>query len=270
MFKWLTHRSFFFNLIAACILFFLLGIIFFSSLGVITRHGQTVKVPGVKGQQFTAAKKLLTSLSFRVIVQDSAYVDSLPPLAVVRQMPDEGSIVKVDRTIYITLNKIAPPLTAMPELVNYSFRSAVMTLESQRLQVGDTLYKPDIAKDAVLAQLYNGKPIKAGTMIPEGSKITLVLGDGVGNVANPVPNLIGLTYQQALDLLSGSSLNPGVILTSGALTDTMNAFVFKQNPAPANEAGQPNLIRAGESIDMWLSQSNPVDTIKSGNTQGNP
>lgn len=269
MFKWLTHRSFLFNLIAACILFFLLGVIFFASLGFITRHGETVKVPGVDGQQYTSAKRLLTSLNFNVIVQDSAYVDSLPPLAVVRQMPDEGSIVKIDRTIYLTLNKTSPPLTAMPDLLYYSFRSAVMTLESQRLQLGDTLYKPDIAKDAVLDQLYNGKSIKGGTMIPEGSKISLVLGDGIGNVANPVPNLVGLTYQQALDLLSGSSLSPGVVLTSGALTDTLNAFVFKQDPSPVGSTGQPNYIRAGESIDIWLSQTNPVDTLKPDSVNGN-
>lgn len=262
MFKWITHRSFFANLVAACILFFLLGIIFFASLGIITKHGQSEKVPDVDGQSFSSAKKLLTSLSFGVIVQDSAYVDSLPPLAVVRQMPDSGSMVKVDRTIYLTLNKTSPPLTAMPELVDYSFRSAVMTLESQRLQLGDTLYKPDISKNAVLDQLYQGKSIKAGTMLPEGSKITLVLGDGVGNIPNPVPNLIGLTYQQALDLLSGSSLSPGVVLTSGTLTDTMNAFIFKQNPPPLNQGGQPNYIRAGEMIDMWISQTNSADTSK--------
>lgn len=262
MFNWITHRSFFANLISACILFFLLGILFFASLGHITRHGQTEKVPNVEGQPFSSAKGLLTSLSFSVIVQDSAYIDSLPPLAVIRQMPDSGSVVKVDRTIYLTLNKTSPPLTAMPELVSYSFRSAVMTLESQRLQLGDTIYKPDIAKNAVLDQLYQGKSIKAGTMIPEGSRITLVLGDGVGNIPNPVPNLIGLSYQQALDLLSGSSLSPGVVLTSGPLTDTMNAFIYKQDPPPLNAGGQPNLIRSGESIDMWISQTRPADTTK--------
>jgi beta-lactam-binding protein with PASTA domain len=262
VFKWLTHKSFGANLLAAIILFIALGITFFSLLSFITRHGQTVKVPEVNGQSMAAAEKLLTSMSFHVIVQDSAYVDSLPPLTVVRQEPDPGSLVKVNRTIYLTLNKTSPPLTAMPDLINYSFRSAQMTLESQRLQLGDTIYKPDIAKNAVLNQLYQGKSVKAGEMIPEGSKITLVLGDGIGNVANPVPNLIGLTYQQALDLLSGSSLNVGVVLTEGPLSDTINAFVTKQSPAQLDASGQPNYIRAGESIDLWLSQNNPADTTQ--------
>jgi beta-lactam-binding protein with PASTA domain len=260
VFNWLTHRSFGANLLAACILFILLGVIFFSSLGFITRHGQTVKVPEVAGRPMAAAKKALTTADFKVIVQDSAYVDSLPPLTVVRQTPDPGSVVKLGRTIYLTLNKTSAPMTAMPDLVNYSFRSAEMTLQSQRLQLGDTVYKPDIAKNAVLEQLYNGKPVKAGQMIPEGSRITLVLGDGVGNVANPVPNLVGLTYQQSLELLSARNLHPGVILTSGTITDTLNAYVFRQNPAPEDAEGRPNYIRAGETIDMWIGATNPNDT----------
>lgn len=260
VFKWLTHRSFWFNLVAACILFFVVGILFFASLGFITKHGETIKVPDVNGQQYSAAEKILNAENFRVIVQDSAYIDSLPPLAVVRQMPDGGEVVKVNRTVYLTLNKTTVPLTAMPDLVNYSFRSAEMTLESQRLKLGDTIYKPDIAANAVLQQLYNGKEVKAGEMIPEGSKITLVLGDGLGNVANPVPNLVGLTYQQALDLLSASSLNVGIVMTSGALTDTADAYVFKQNPPKLDQMGQPNSIRAGESVDLWISQTNPNDS----------
>jgi beta-lactam-binding protein with PASTA domain len=263
VFKWLTHRSFGANLIAVIVLFIVLAIVFFSSLGFITHHGQTVKVPEVTGSPMSKAKTLLTAGHFKVIVQDSGYVDSLPPFTVLRQAPEPGSVVKVNRTVYLTLNKASAPLTAMPNLVNYSFRSAEMTLESQRLQLGDTVYKPDIAKNAVLEQLYRGKPVKAGEMIPEGSKITLVLGDGVGNVANPVPNLVGLTYQQSLDLLSASNLHPGVVLTSGTIADTMNAYVFRQNPPQVDAGGRPNYIRAGETIDMWISQTNPADTTAS-------
>jgi beta-lactam-binding protein with PASTA domain len=260
MFKWLTRRSFWVNLLAAIVLIIVLWIVFFSSLGFVTKHGETIKVPSVLHLKINAADKNLASQNFEAVVKDSAYVDSLPPLIVVKQTPEPGSIVKPGRTIYLTLNKTVPPMTAMPELINYSFRSASMTLKSQGSQVGDTIYKPDIAEDAVLKQLYNGKPIKAGTMIPEGSKITLILGNGLGNVANIVPDLTGLTYLQATDLLSASNLNVGVVLMSGPITDTANAYVFKQNPPQKNELGEPNRIRAGASIDLWISQTNPNDT----------
>ncbi len=263
MFKWLTHRSFGINLIAAILLVALVAFAFFQSLGYLTKHGDTIKVPNVIHQKIGKADKLLSSGGFEAVVQDSAYVDSLPPFVVVDQKPAGNSIVKTGRTVYLTLNKSVPPNTAMPELVNYSFRSAEMTLKSQRLKLGDTIYKPDIAEDAVLEQLYNGKPIKAGTMIPEGSEITLVLGNGLGNVANSVPNLVGLTYLQATDLISASSLNIGVVLTNGMITDTANAYVFKQNPPVKDETGAPNRIRAGASVDLWITQNNPADSTGS-------
>lgn len=260
MFKWLTHRSFGINLIAAIVLIFIVAFAFFKSLGSLTRHGQTIRVPEVIHQNIQAARQSLSAGGFAAVVQDSAYVDSLPPFVVVDQKPDGGSVVKTGRTVYLTLNKSIPPTTVMPELVNYSFRSAVMTLKTQRLVLGDTIYKPDIAKDAVLAQLYKGKPVEAGAMIPEGSRITLVIGNGLGNVANRVPDLVGLTYLQAMDVISGSSLNIGVVLTSGEITDTANAYVFKQNPPLKDATGMPNRIRAGASIDLWISQDNPNDT----------
>lgn len=260
MFKWITHRSFGFNLLAAVVLIALIAFVFFKSLNYLTKHGQTIKVPNVIHQKMDAAENLLNRGGFEAVVQDSAYVDSLPPFVVVDQKPAGNSIVKTGRTVYLTLNKSVPPLTAMPELVDYSFRSAAMTLASQRLKLGDTIYEPYFAKDVVLKQLYNDKSIKAGTMIPEGSNITLVLGSGLGNVANRVPDLVGLTYLQATDLISASSLNIGVVLTNGTITDTANAYVFRQNPAVTDQTGEPNRIRAGATIDLWISQNNPDDT----------
>ena len=262
MFKWITHRSFGANLLAAIVLIALVAFVFFRSLGYLTKHGDTIQVPGVIHQNIRAANQMLSRGGFEAIVQDSAYVDSLPPFVVVDQKPKGGSVVKTGRRVYLTLNKSVPPLTAMPELVNYSFRSAQMTLETQRLKLGDTIYKPDIAKDAVLKQLYKGEAIKAGTMIPEGSAVTLVLGNGLGNVANQVPDLVGLNYLQATDLISASNLNIGVVLTSGEIYDTVNAYVFKQNPPVRDQSGTVNRIRSGASIDLWISQHNPNDTTQ--------
>jgi eukaryotic-like serine/threonine-protein kinase len=255
VFRWLTRQSFGVNLLAAILFIFLLGALFFASLGIITKHGETIKVPEVVGQSADKATELLKTEGFNVEVEDSAYVDSLPPLTVLRQQPEGNFVVKVNRTIYLTLNKQEAPETAMPNLVNLSFRSAELDLQSLKLNMGDTIYKPDIAKNAVLAQLYNNKPIQPGTMIPEGSRISLVLGDGIGNQANPVPNLVGLTFMQARDLLSASNLGLGVVLFDGPITDTDNAYVFRQMPPPKTTTGQVNSIYAGESIDMWISQT---------------
>src|SRR5690606_15523086 len=108
--------------------------------------------------------------------------------------------------IFLIVNKQNPPETPMPSLVNLSFRSAEMLLKSNKLKLGDTTMRPDMAQGAVLEQLVNGKVITAGTMVPQGSKIDLVIGDGLGNKEINVPDITGLTYPEAVAMLSGSNL----------------------------------------------------------------
>lgn len=256
--KSITKRSFGFNLAVAVGSILLLGLIFFMSLGFITKHGDTLVVPDVYKKNVQEATMILEKAGFNVDVRDSIYIDSIPQLAVWEQTPEKGATVKVGRTIYLTINKVVPPMVAMPDLEGFTFRSAEMMLHSLRLNVGDTIYKPDFATNTVLQQLLNGKPLKPGKMVPEGSNITLVLSSGTGNTENPAPDLIGLTFLEAKETLSASNLTLGIVLVDPSVTDTANAYVSKQVPMARNNLNERNKVRAGESIDIWLSATRPV------------
>lgn len=258
MFDFITKRSFGINLLAVIAMFFALALLFFSLLGVITKHGQQLTVPDVRGRNVKEAISLLENAGFEADVRDSIYIDSIPPLAVYAQTPDKGAQVKVGRTIYLTVNKTVAPMVKMPDLEGLTFRSAEMMLKSLRLNVGDTIYKPDFATNTVLQQLLGGKKIKPGTLVAEGSNITLILSSGTGSVENPVPNFVGLTYAEAREMLSASNLNPGTVIIDPNVTDTANAYIIKQVPARKNEIGDFNMVRAGESVDFWLSATKPV------------
>lgn len=258
MFHNITKRSFGFNILVIFGLIVLLGILFFMSLGFLTRHGEEVTVPDVRGKSIKDATTALEGLGFEVEVRDSIYIDTMPALLVYEQTPERGDVVKSHRTIYLTVNKVVPPMVPMPDLEGLTYRSAEMTLRARRLNIGDTIYKPDFATNTVLQQLLNGKPIKPGKEIPEGSNITLVLSSGTGSMENPVPETVGMTYMEAREVLAASNLNIGTVLIDGGVTDTLGAFVFRQSPPRRNELGELNLIRAGESVDLWLSATRPV------------
>ncbi|WP_119079935.1 PASTA domain-containing protein [Chitinophaga alhagiae] len=258
LFQNITKRSFGFNLLFILGAVVLVFIIFFSSLGFLTRHGEEVTVPDVRGKTIEDASTALKKLGFEVEVRDSIYIDTMPALLIYEQTPERGDVVKVNRTIYLTVNKVVPPMVPMPDLEGLTYRSAEMTLRARRLNIGDTIYKPDFATNTVLEQLLNGKPIKPGKEIPEGSNITLVLSSGTGSMENPVPDLIGATYFEAREILAASNLNVGTVLIDGGVTDTLGAFIFKQTPARRNALGELNLIRAGESVDLWLTATRPV------------
>lgn len=257
MFKFITHRPLWVNILTGIALTIIIFFIFIFSLKWCTHHNQSKTVPAVLGKSFDEAKDLLENAGFEVEIQDSIYTDTTKPLTVVKQVPEADEMVKVNRTVYLTINRAVPPSVDMPYLVGYSYRSAEMALKNANLRVGDTSYRPDFAKDAVLEQRYNGNIIAQGTKIPMGSSISLVLGDGVGNQQFAVPSLIGKTYSEAKAFLESYGLSFGAVLADG-VTDTLNAFIYSQRPTRFNEERKLQHIRPGQLIDIWLQTDRPV------------
>lgn len=255
-----TRRSFRFNLLVVFLLCTLLYILFFASLSFITRHGAEAKVPMVTNRDVRMAVAELERLGFEVDV-DSAYDPAHKAYTVLSQIPEVNSVVKTGRTIFITVNKAEPPLTPMPNLQSLSFRSAEMILKSNNLILGDTTYRPDIANGAILEQLYKGQPIRPGTMLPQGSRIDLVIGDGLSTVQMNVPDVVGLTYNEASAMLSGSGLTI-TTLWEGEITDSANAVIYSQIPAALNELGAPNRIKQGDLVDIRIKQNPTPDELE--------
>ncbi len=252
MFRFLTSKPLWVNMVAGLVLLILLLLLFLGSLDIITRHGKTMKIPSVTGQSVELAKKTLESQGFDVLIQDSVYNDTLPPLQVIKQIPEPDNLVKVNRTVYLTINQAVAPEIDMPNLLSMTFRNAEMVLRRYGLKLGDTVFKPDFARNSVLDQQFNGSSIKPGTKIQQGSAITLVLGNGVG-LEFAVPDLFGLTYRDAREALSESGLLVGSMVPDNDVTDTANAFVYRQNPDQYDYERRLKHIRQGQIVDLWLS-----------------
>src|ERR1022692_4953907 len=108
-------------MVAGLVLLILLLLLFLGSLDIITRHGKTMKIPSVTGQSVELAKKTLESQGFDVLIQDSVYNDTLPPLQVIKQIPEPDNLVKVNRTVYLTINQAVAPEIDMPNLLSMTF-----------------------------------------------------------------------------------------------------------------------------------------------------
>ncbi len=83
-------------------------------------------VPSVTGKKFDDVKKMLEGLGFEVVIQDSVYYDSLAPSIVLKQVPEADDVVKVNRTIYVTINRVVPPDVEMPNLVLLFMKMAIL------------------------------------------------------------------------------------------------------------------------------------------------
>ncbi|MBN8785622.1 MAG: PASTA domain-containing protein [Terrimonas sp.] len=261
MFKIITDRPLWANILIALGILLLIFFLFLQSLKYFTHHGSYLKVPDVNNKDIKEATALLNKEGFEVLVQDSVYYDSIPPLAVVKQFPEPDASVKVNRTVYLTVNRAVPPEIEMPNLVGMSFRNAELELKSRGLKLGDTTYQPDIAKNAVLDQLYKNATIRPGTKITMGNTISLVLGAGVGSEELPVPDLFAMSYEEAAALLEANKIMLGSVVQDGNVQDTGAAFVFRQQPPRFNDDGTMNRIRQGQMIDIWITPEKPLKRV---------
>ena len=245
-----------------------LFIIFFFSLGWITGNGETEKVPAVTGLDVAAAEKNLTALGFDVELQDSIYVDTLARNAVLRQTPEADEVVKKGRTVYLTINRVIAPQVDMPNLVGFSIKSAETYLKVLGLRLGSIQMVPDQNKNVVIDQLINGKPIAPGSKIPSGTLIHFLVGDGGASGGMFMPDLVGLTYEQAKAQLISLGLNLGVVAVNGSIGDSASAFVFDQNPSAygsqIDSLGMPiqNMTSKGATINLVLDKVAPVKPIR--------
>lgn len=223
----------------------------FTFLSSYTKHGETIDVPNILGKTQKEAEQILKESNLRFVVADSIFDIKKPKGSVLDQNPSAKFKVKENRTIYVTLNALTPPKVQMPSLVDASIRQAKSMLESYGLILGKTTFQPDFAKDAVLKQRFKGADIKPGTMLLSGSKIDLVLGDGNKRGERvSVPNLIGLTKDEAERRLKNISLAIGAKIFDETVKDSLAARVYRQSPQYASDAQ----ISEGQSIDLFFTQ----------------
>lgn len=258
MFKFITNKPLWVNILVGIGLVIVIFLFFMLSLNWLTHHGEAKTVPSVTGKKLSDVQKVLEDQGFELVIQDSVYFDTVGPGVVIKQVPEADAVVKVNRTVYITVNRFVPPDVAMPNLIGYTFRNAEMVLKNMGLKLGDTTYRPDFAKNSVLEQTFNGRAISPGAKIRMGSAISLVIGSGIGNADMTVPKLIGLTYNEAKMMLDVNGLIVGSVIPDPLVKDTANAFVYRQSPQSKTEDGFRVRIRPGQMVDVWLSVEKPA------------
>lgn len=253
---YLNQRLLLRNLIMAFLITVIVLIIVFTWLRTLTRHGEAFSVPDLTGLAMPEVKQLLESKNLRWEVFDSVYSNEHARGTVVEQHPKPGFKVKKKRKIYLTMNAMNPEKLRMPNLVNLTIRQAQSRLESYGLKIGKITYEPDLGINVVLAQKFHGKTIREGDTIIKGSFIDLVLGRGLSNESVRVPNLTGLTLEEATLKAADSYLRLGATVTDPDIQEDFVSLarIYRQRP----EYNKNISIPFGSSIDVWLT----LDSLK--------
>lgn len=225
------------------------------SLKIYTRHGQTMKVPDIRGKKYDDATDILDKNHLDYEIMDSTYMPDKPAMSIIEQNPKPETVVKSGRTIYLTVNATSAPSAEVPDLVGKSsYKYARIQLEGLGFKVGEPVYKPDPHRDAVLGMLVDGRPLKQGAKVSKGNTITLVLGQGLSSETVNAPYVIGLPYEEAVvKIREEFHLSIGAVTAPDGMSDAekAKAFVYKQDPVYGRK------IHLGEEIDLWLAKEMP-------------
>lgn len=247
------------NLLLAVAVFGLLILGAYLGLNVLTHHGRELEVPDLTNMKVNEARYTAEMEGLRIEVTDSVYIRRMGRGLVYSQNPKPGGKVKKGRKIRLTINSVTPKKVQMPNLVGYSMRQARAELGSRGLALGRLIYVNDMATNNVLRQLLRNREVKPGTPVESGTAIDLVVGLNPDNNETFVPNVVGLKYLRAVDVIHDNSLNIRKLNFDESVktySDSLDAVVLRQGP---EGSGVPILI--GSEVTLYLS-ADPAKTLR--------
>jgi beta-lactam-binding protein with PASTA domain len=204
----------------------------------------TASVPNVMGDTLAAATTAITGAGFTVgTVTDVPSLST--PGTVILQAPGGGASATIGSAIDL---QIAVPTTSttVPNVVNLAIGLVPDILIAANLVSGAVTYAPS---GTVIAGNVISQSPAAGTTVIEGSPVSIVVSQGLPPLT--VPDLFGLTQEDATNLLLSLGLTPGAVGFAPSKIFPANE-VMTQNPS----AGQ--LIAPGNIVSFVISTGFPA------------
>ena len=171
------------------------------------RQDKTLIVTDITGKNLNRALIELETEGYKGVVYDTVYTADVTPQTVVDQYPVAGAKVKPGRTIRLKISR-SEKLIIVPNLVGQSRRSVEISLQQIGLRI-DTVYtefNPDYPKGTVAWQFP-----KSGDHIKKGMGLQITVSQGLPPDFFQVPQLFGMSMQNAKDLLTKARLKVGKI-----------------------------------------------------------
>lgn len=166
-----------------------------------------VEVPNVVGLPQVEAQAVLRSAGFIPQLSAEVYDKTVPANVVISQNPEAGAKCRKGREVYYTISK-GQQYSKVPDVRGKTLREAELELVNAGLSVRNTtfVYHPTVPKDKVISQ----NP-REGTEVAIGTVVDLEISKGAEPMTAKVPQLVGLTKEQAEKALTDALLQLGTV-----------------------------------------------------------
>ncbi|MFC4639769.1 PASTA domain-containing protein [Deinococcus hohokamensis] len=184
------------------------------------------EVASVTGKEAREATQQLVKAGYRVQYTEGQ-AGGMPIGAIIRQEPVGGTSLPVGRLITLTVNN--PPAIQVPRVEEMTLAQAKAALKDGALTLGKVL-KVDgtltnTAEGHVIAQIP-----QPGAQTQPGRPVQIMVSTGVQGKDTWIPNLAGMTFEQARDHVRAAGLV--VTRVRERPSDEPENSVLEQSPAP--------------------------------------
>ncbi len=260
------HTSLFKSKVFVAVLLMVLGMGF--CVGAFLSFGkfwstEEVEIPNVVGKQMTLARQILEDKHLRVNIAET-YDAAVPAGQVVSQTPEAGAKVKAERLVTIYVSKGGEDLE-MPDLKGLLRADAEAKLKKLGLNIGEVTEKPSDSEPGIVLST---NPY-GGTKINKGAIVDIIVSVGKKPKKHSVPNVTGLTSEDAKEKLSAAGFVVGSI--SKKPSKQAAGTVVSQSPSSGDleEGASVSLVIAEPEAEKPVERQQAANnTAKQENTGG--
>ena len=237
-------------LLVLTVSFLAMAFFFFIYLPVATYPHEYTSTPNLVGQHIDSIDKTMDDRELLYEVSDSSYDRKLAAGTILKQIPRAGKEVKQNRVVYLITNRQNAKSIFLPNIIGSSIKNTRIVLKNYNLKIGNVVYVPDIAANAILALMYRGDTIQTDTIttysIVQNSTVDLLVGNGMGEPKVSVPNLIGKDLREISNILLDHGFSLGRV-SAERETRYQSNTIIEQSPAPLTKG------RVMDSINVVIA-----------------
>ena len=206
---------------------------------------EEVEVPDFSGKTYEEAVAMASEAGLVLERGDDMYSDEFEEGFITFQTPEAGTMVVEGKTVTVNVSK-GKSEGVIPKITGMSVDEAKAALEEMGYVLGtQTIVTSTQNKGTVVKQ-----SIEPGTKADKGTVVDIEVSDGEGVEQVSVPNLTGMTPEEAKDLLESLGLKRGAVTYEETNTVAQN-LIFWQSIAYGT------YVDAGTAIDVRASKGEP-------------
>ncbi|MBN2308725.1 MAG: PASTA domain-containing protein [Candidatus Hydrogenedentes bacterium] len=207
--------------------------------------GGYVTVPDIVGKSIMEASYVLAERGLSIGRQETRPNDQVPPYHVISQLPPAGKVVRTGRHVYPIVSK-GPDFRPAPNLTLKLLDPAIDMIQRNDFRLGSIARIPHREPSETVI----GQDPPPGRDLVAGGKIHLLVSQGASPRNLYMPNLMGRSLQEVMDLLAPLGVNPVPIMVDRA--DAPFDVVIEQRP----EAG--SLVGQGQTVTFEIRPSDSL------------